>query len=131
MEEHRGLWRGKSTDNGEWTEGYYVCISNCHHYIYSGKFICGANEMIHHPEMFYIDSSTLGECTGLADKNGILIFEGDIVEHNGKRFVIKYLEKYMRFVATKPNTVFAVFDYKQSEIIGNIHDNPELMRSTS
>ena len=41
--------------------------------------------------------------------------------------MIKYLEKYMRFSPVKPGTVFAVFDYTQSEIIGNIHDNPELL----
>lgn len=128
MNENRGLWHAKRLDTGEWVEGYYVCISGCHHYIYTGKFVCGANEMIHHPEMLSVDPLTLGECTGLTDKNGKLIFEGDIIEHKGERYVIKYIEKYMRFSPVKPGTVFAVFDYTQSVIIGNIHDNPELLR---
>ena len=75
-----------------------------------------------------IDNGKWAECTGHHDKNGKLIFEGNIIEHNGERYVIKYLEKYMRFSPTKPGTVFAVFDYTQSEVIGNIHDNPELMK---
>lgn len=120
----RGLWRGKrnnknSTKYGEWYQG----IDVMHKTVRGELCLCNPCEV-----WVSVDPSTLGECTGLRDKNGKLIFEGDIIKHNGECHVIKYLEKYMRFSPTKPGTVFAVFDYTQSEIIGNIHDNPELLK---
>lgn len=111
MNETRGLWHGKRIDNREWVEGYYVSNGEDLHYIITDEFV-----------QHLVDPSTLGECTGLTDKNGKLIFEGDIIDHNGEHYVIKYLEKYMRFSPTNHRAVFAVFDYTQSEIIGNIHD---------
>lgn len=128
MNDNRGLWRGNRINNGEWVEGnllrdYIPETAAIVTYVNLSGDVRDLSEI----NIFEADSSTLGECTGWIDKNGKLIFEGDIVEHNGKRFVIKYLEKYMRFSPVKPGTVFAVFDYTQSEIVGNIHDNPELM----
>ena len=117
MNDMRGVWRGKLVNNGEWFKGY----------LYGKKdgvwYLCDC-----FGEKYEIDPKTLGECTCLQDKNGTPIFEGDIVEYKGKRHVIKYLEKYMRFSPVKPSTVFAVFDYTQSEVIGNIHDTPELLK---
>lgn len=72
-------------------------------------------------------TDTLGQYTGLTDKNGVKIFEGDIVEYEGKRYSINYLPHYARFSAVKPNTVFCVFAYQRGEVIGNIYDTPELI----
>lgn len=127
MNENRGLWRGKrkvyhnyetNKDVFEWVEGFPIKMWGAVHL--QDK----EDENLAVP----VDPETLGECTGLTDKNGKLIFEGDIIEHKSKRYVIKYIEKYMRFSPVKPGTVFAVFDYTQSEIIGNVHDNPELIQ---
>lgn len=74
-----------------------------------------------------IIEETIGQFTGLTDKNGTKIFEGDIVEYEGKRYSINYLPHYARFSAVKPNTVFCVFSYQRGEVIGNIYDNPELI----
>jgi hypothetical protein len=74
-----------------------------------------------------VDHETIGQFTGLTDKNGVKIFEGDIVEYEGKRYSINYLPHYTRFSAVKPNTVFCVFAYQRGEVIGNIYDNPELI----
>lgn len=128
MNEHRGLWHAKRLDTGEWVEGYYVCISGCHHYIYTGKFVCGANEMIHHPEMLSVDPSTLGECTGLTDKNGKLIFEGDIVESykfGAEKFVNVITLRNGCFWYGNWNFVEFLSKFCDYEVIGNIHDNPE------
>ncbi len=117
----RGLWRGKRLNNGEWALGCLIRDS-------SKAMIVVLDDKTNRMSGTAVAPSTIGECTGLRDKNGKLIFEGDIIKHNGECYVIKYLEKYMRFSPTKPGTVFAVFDYTQSEIVGNIHDNPELLK---
>lgn len=75
-----------------------------------------------------IQNDTLGQFTGLTDKNGVKIFEGDIIEYESKRYSINYLSHYARFAAVKPNTVFTVFAYQRGKVIGNIYDNPELLR---
>ena len=119
------LFRAKREDNGEWAYGYYVRLPDA----------AGSASMIHTParnpdesnSSHFIRSSTIGQYTGLTDKNGVKIFEGDIVEYEGKRYSINYLPHYARFSAVKPNTVFCVFAYQRGEVIGNIYDNPELI----
>lgn len=124
MNNLRGLWRGKLKYNvkpykkGEWVEGHFTRLDDNSAAIIPHIYGYGEVE---------VEEDTLGECTGSFDKNGKNVFEGDIVEYKGIRYKIEYLEKYIRFSANKTGTVFAVFDLKQSEIIGNIHDNPELL----
>lgn len=128
MNELRGLWRGKRLDNGEWAEGYYSpayvpLMGKLSDFINIGGYT--AAEVI--PE-------TLGECTGLTDKNGKFIFKGDIVEVRGEDCfaVVGWGENTARFVL---NFVCAdeISDFDsycgyECEIIGNIHDNPELLQ---
>lgn len=119
------LFRAKREDNGEWAYGYYVRLPDA----------AGSASIIHTParnpdesnSSHFIRSSTVGQYTGLTDKNGTKIFEGDIVEYEGTRYSINYLPHYARFSAVKPNTVFCVFAYQRGEVIGNIYDNPELI----
>ena len=82
---------------------------------------------------FYVDSNkfTFEQCTGLKDKNGKLIYEGDIVETHD------YTTEHSQIVFDKGCYVLkskdvAIYDHlssyeKQYEIIGNIHENPELL----
>lgn len=127
------LFRGKRVDNGEWVEGHLVIrdkgLENEKSYIVVSTIGANKNSIINNmlATAFEVIPSTVGQYTGLTDKNGTRIFEGDIVEYKGERYVIKYLEKYARFVSTKPNTVFAVFSCENAEGIGNVHDNPELL----
>ena len=79
MNETRGLWHGKRIDNGEWVEGYYVSNGEDLHYIITDEFV-----------QHLVDPSTLGECTGLTDKNGKLIFEGDIVSNDNLILVVEW-----------------------------------------
>ena len=91
-----------------------------------------------------ICESTFPEmCTGLKDKNGKLIYEGDIIEKQNQKFVIKY--EFDSFVAyseeKKPVSIYGLFTFKLCfggwpeketentiEVIGNIHENPELVK---
>lgn len=85
--------------------------------------------------MHEVDPETLGECTGVKDKNRKLIFEGDIVNvgiytgnlksENG---VITYDNKGAVFFV-KYSTCENYFDDEDEiEVIGNIYDNPEMLK---
>ena len=113
------LFRGKEVESGDW---YYVDIFHSSVDVDTVRIHDYRNRA-----NVKIIPETLGQFTGLTDKNGVKIFEGDIVEYEGKRYSINYLPHYARFSAVKPNTVFCVFAYQRGEVIGNIYDNPELI----
>ena len=84
-----------------------------------------------------VDAETVGQCTGLRDKNGKLIFEGDLVRHDSKYgSVISQViwdGNNVRFVL-RGRMITDLFRYQQDspyEIIGNIHDNPELLQEAA
>lgn len=132
-------FRGKTIE-GEWVYGYYL-VDEQHekprHCIWTrenvGDFI--ANDMI------LVDPKTVGQDTGLKDKNGKEIYEGDTVRwddrSNGRYWRVGAIEYYngrhrIFDVNTKRYFNFGGFAYQDSteqdlEIIGNIHDNPELL----
>lgn len=119
------LFRGKRVDNGEWTEGFYA---------HSGekKYILIDNDIaVGYLAMKEVNPDTIGQYTGLTDKNGKKIFEDDIVKIKGKTRYIFYgcsgfrHTNYGEYADTLEN-VFTVVD---CEVIGNKIDNPEFLRS--
>ena len=134
MSEHRGIWRAKRKDNGEWVTGYYVRLNGKAHRIYSGfaEIDCGG----YYPSCYTIDPSTLGECSYIPDKNDTIIFEGDIVEYDNRICEIKYIEWLAMFdmepVGGKryEEPTLSKIISPDMLVIGNIHDNPELLRAT-
>ena len=141
------LFRGKRLDDGEWVEGSYVCQYG-RHYIY---LLYGADGQ-YVPEYYSVDPSTVGQYTGLTDKNGKKIFEGDILHYTGMTteyddfcyVVFECAEFALKFITMDKQTMAknelellplqrGLFDFCREsnsfEVIGNIHDNPELLRA--
>ena len=133
------LFRGKRVDNGEWIQGDLV------------QFLPHGIVRIVTQEPPYkdaeVDSDTVGQFTGLTDKNGKKIFEGDIIhlEYSQVFFGGEYFGEYTAEVSYKEGcfitdginngdeieTPLSGFDNDEVEIIGNIHDNPELLGGES
>lgn len=132
---NRFICRGKRKDNDEWVEGYYVCLNeNCHRiYIGYAEKDCGD----YYPEYCEVIPETVGKCTGLKDKNGKLIFEGDVVKDkdSGLFGKVVFATSADGFDGMTGFMVDDVDDGLQNyngfwhlvEVIGNIHDNPELL----
>ena len=77
-----------------------------------------------------VDYRTIGQYTGMIDKNGNNIFEGDIVRNEKdiriqKNYEVRYLEKYSKFALCNRRVRFSFL--AGHEVIGNVFDNPELM----
>ena len=124
MRENMGLFRGKGVDIKEWMRGGYTYIGDCA-LIWQKEDDRGTNP-------YRVDPETVGECTGLRDKNGELIFEGDIIAHDESPCccgAVSYYEDYAMFIMTSGGSDMTLADLEpyEFEIIGNIHDNPELI----
>lgn len=148
-------FRGKRLDNGEWAIGYYVAhrtrvgSDKLRHLI-----ICNEEMSQQHP----VDPKTVGQYTSLKDKNGAEIYEGDIVKYtrfNWKEYdhpanrtdLIQICGVYwnIKDCAFNQQGNFdsgggwsgllhfedSRADRNEIEVIGNIHENPELLNAAS
>ena len=145
------LFRGKRISGGEWLYGSLLTDNRGQKHIipfkeiYNGHHVCIESDW---PQFF--DQQTIGQFTGLVDKHGRKIFEGDIVakdvfqkreriDSDGNKLqvfeinkpkiqktaVVEYCSKRGKFDTGTPEMCF---DFASDfYIIGNIHDNPELL----
>lgn len=120
------LFRGKKIDNGEWVEG---CLFKMWKKTY---ILWGTTNNV--PDMIEVIPETVGQYTGLTDKNGVKIFEGDIVTIPGSKRMglpaeIWYNELKTTFEIRRTgfNNISLFEAQEWCEVIGNIHDNPELL----
>ena len=125
------LFRGKRTINGDWVYGYYVHI---------GPVSCQRAYIIpEYASSLYVnevDPSTVGQYTGLNDKHGKRIFDGDIAKVlQGKDKDIAYVgfENGAFMLYPKTGNIYerTLWEYWYNdwdvEVIGNVTDNPELL----
>ena len=141
------IFRGKRIDNGEWVEGAYMP------YYYSTRYgkvaaIFTNDDVLCKTCRYPVDPSTVGQYTGLKDKNGKRIFDGDMIKpfdddidkmvvefHNGQFLLCLYGERgYMAEYGWEEEGNYGCFEAEplssygdDIEVIGNIHDNPELL----
>lgn len=139
------LFRGKRVSNKEWVEGSLLTTA------FNSFIIPIYDEFIKYQEPISVDKDTVGQFTGLTDKNGVKIFEGDIckvlAELNygfaGKHYEeqtgevvfgglgafcikIEYIKvPIMHFI---DNHKSMVHNTSRIEVIGNIHDNSNLIQ---
>lgn len=141
------LFRAKDTFNEEWVEGYYEFGYDAEtekpsHYMWV------LNHTEKYGEMFMVLPETVGQYTGLTDKNGKKIFEGDILKIAR---VSDSIGSYYFPPLVYPVNAVVRWDmcawtwetlckdkryihfpdawcHYECEVIGNIHDNPELMK---
>lgn len=128
-------FRGKAEDTKEWVYGDLFHDKDCFGHIqYSWIYEYDNN----HGRQFQreIDGRTIGQFTGLKDKNDVEIYEGDILEmenFNPKNMEVKFIEGAF-CLNTKDNLYSTDIHYihhaghPQSKVIGNIHDNPKLLK---
>jgi len=127
-------FRGKRIDNGKWVYGSLygtqIIIENIIEYGDSDYF--GVNVRNFHK----VDPSTIGQFTGLVDKNKVKIYEGDIIELEDRYVIIewnKYLATYDLDFLRYKNRIDNGFIFKgvkmlelfRYKVIGNIHDKED------
>lgn len=142
------LFRGKRVDNGEWAEGLPIKTydteigKNSVDYsnpvpivlMASGRIEleCGYDEIpfFNIDECPIVNPETISQYVGLTDNKGVRIFEGDVIKHEGENFIVCWGEEcagFYPFYDQDHPTGYGVIG-EESEVIGNIHDNPELLK---
>lgn len=120
-------FRGKRLDNGEWITGDLIRISG-HTFIFPDPAPNGIDR-------YMVDPATVGQYTGLKDRNGREIYEGDVmrfITEFGEAITseVAFMDGFFHVQGEEDDDIYGityVVESMNAEIIGNIHDNPELL----
>lgn len=147
------LFRGYNRKNEKWIYGYY--------FVNRGVHLIAEDEVQTNPlvtyEDFMVEPDTIGQYTGLKDKNRNKIFEGDILrltipDGSVRHFTVEWAEENRTLMSLRgfkhdgnpirisgwcfnwngfhlyPTVIDGIPDNEEMTIVGNVHDNPELMK---
>ena len=143
--------RAIDVENGEWHYGYYAELpcglgssGSSNEYADTASFILCcikkqsslySNAEPHEVivcEQYRIVDKTLSQCTGIHDKNGKLIYEGDILKtEEGLAKVEYYHAEFVLVLIQNPDYSFVNWDTTEQAVIGNIYKNPELLEENN
>ncbi len=126
------LFRGKRLGDGEWVDGsLFIDDKGEKHEILIGY--------VNYRVSWEVDPETVGQFTGLTDKNGERIFEGDIVRYTETHCTgdmictdsVSFIDGGFYPIPSEFSCGDSYYSYElhSFEVIGNIHDNPELLKS--
>lgn len=138
------IFRGKLSHSGAWVFGSLLKIDSNYHIVTESDMCEDGHHIRQESDTpTWVDSDTVGQFTGLVDTNGVKVFEGDIVEVYD--FTSAYASKYRGVVRMyrgswcvehedfgtvfHPSLFFDDFADRKTKVIGNIHDNSELLSS--
>lgn len=126
-------FRGKRLDNGEWVVGDLIHKNNGDVAIrtYLNVWVDNSDDIDAYGEEFIINPATVGQYTGLKDKNGKEIYEGDLFHagYFGGNDVVLWNKENARYIGKTPHGYISYVGREPSaEIVGNIHDHPELLK---
>ena len=118
------LFRGKRTDCWEWVEGDLIQA-------FRGNQLSSCGIMPKDPTAYCwrVIPETVGQYTGLTDKNGVRIFEGDIIRFEDDIGYVIYTDDDASFLVDSQNRYIAMDYSSEFEVIGDIHDNPRAFES--
>ena len=126
------LFRGKRIDTGEWVYGYVAIHTIIGEETELKTVIVQKTDKIYQYNSWIVDPETVGQYTGLKDKNGKKIFEGDVLEGNIANLVVAY--EGATFIAYWFDHDYDYGKEKMwcnlvegGKVIGDVHDNPELV----
>ena len=130
------MCKAKRRDNGKWVYGYYVMKEDV---VFKTKmhYILRQLEGDSLVSWYQVDPNTLCHCTGIEDKNGVMVFENDIIEAWSEGLCARGAVKkrkdglWVMYPAYQHGTMWGLCPnecFKSTvEVIGNIFDNTELM----
>lgn len=129
-------FRGKRVDNGEWVYGDIIHCTSGKTYIFPSGDYANESDKVNQGGClmmftFEVIPETVGQYTGLKDKNGKEIYDGDIVVFESVFSKDKFVGRVMYYSGYKPilwdSIDLAETNKEDLEVIGNKHENPELM----